>query len=134
MAKNEVYRVGQYVPAPVPDLLPGGVANGFNDTRTGSGFAGRLGALNFVTVSRKGDVDNNYDINASVDLGGAHILPVTVVGAPATWGQAVYLITATGLLSTASAGATFYGNILDDTPVPVAAQTPCIVKIGQTSV
>ena len=134
MAKNEVYRLGQYVPCPVPDLLPGGVAGGFGDTRTGSGFAARVGALNLITVSRKGEVDNNYAPNASVDLGGAHLLPVTVTGQPATWGQPVYLITATGLLSTASAGAVFYGNIIDDSPVPVGAQVDAVVRIGQTSV
>lgn len=133
MARNEVYRVGQYVPAPLPDTAPGsGVPLGFGVANSKTGVPLRIGALNLVTVTRKGE--DNYAQNGSVDLAAAHLLPVTVVGSPATFGQAVYLVTASGLLSTASAGATYFGNILDESPVAVGAQVPCIVRIGQTSV
>lgn len=129
MAKNEVYRVGEYVPAPVPDTAAG--SSGANLLTT-DGVPIRLKSLNMVTVTPKGK-DGNYDQNASVDLAAAHLLPVTIASGPATFGDPVYLITATGLLSNQSASATFFGWILEETPVPNGTQTPCVVKIGQTA-
>lgn len=127
MAKNEVYRVGQYVPVPVPDTAPGSGVS----LLTTSGVALRVGGLNLVTVTQKGE--DNYPQNASGDLGGAHLFPVTVAGGPATFGTPVYLITATGLLSTVATGATFFGYILDDTPIANGTQVPAVVKIVQSA-
>lgn len=128
MADNEVYRVGQYVPVPVPDTAPG---SGLS-LLTNSGVPLRVGTLNLVTVTRKGE--DNYAQNASGDLGGAHFLPVTITGGPASFGTAVFLVTASGLLSTASASATFFGWIIEETPVANGTQVGVVVKIGQTAV
>lgn len=128
MSKTEVYRVGQYVPAPVPDAAAGsGVSTLLN-----SGLPLRLGSLNMVTVTRKGE--DNYAQDASVDLGGAHLLPVTITGGLGVFGAPVYLVTATGLLSTVSASATFFGWLLDTSTVANGTQVPCVVKVGQTGV
>lgn len=126
MSKTEVYRVGQYVPVPIADAAPGSAV----DTRLFSGLPMQLGLANFVTVTPKGK-DGNYAGNASADLGGVHLLPVTVASGPKTFGDPVYLITATGLLSTASASAVLFGYIAEPEAVPNGTQIPVLVKILQ---
>jgi len=87
MATNEVYRLGQYVPAPVPDAKT-------TDKLKGENRPLRLGGLNAVQVSRK-NVDNTEYGNslgeASVDFGGAHKFPVTITNGPLKFGQDVFI-------------------------------------------
>lgn len=131
MAHNEVYRLGQYVPAPVPDKAVAGATDGGPlDLRVNSGVALRIGSLNVVTVTRKGE--DNYAQNASVDLAHVTMQPVTITGGPATFGTKVYITTATGKLSTASAGGTFFGWIIEDSPIPNGTDVLVAVKTGQS--
>lgn len=99
MAKNEVYRVGQYFPGPVP--APAG-----GDVSLGAGRPLRLGALNVVQVSeRQPEANDRYGNNigeASLDSGGAHKLPVTISGGPLTFGQAIYITDANALVTVAT--------------------------------
>lgn len=99
MANNEVYRIGQWVPGPVPDAAA-------NDPEKGAGRALRLNGLNAVQVSTKNVDNTQYGNNlgeASLDFGGAHKLPVTVTGGPVEFGDPIY-ITAANKLVTADAG------------------------------
>lgn len=134
MAKNEVYRVGEYVPAPVPSTLTGtplaqAQARGLSSTPAGTPM--RVGILNLVTVSEKSDIERQFGNKAgeaSVDLAAAHLVPVTIVGATLTWGQAIYIVTATGLLSTDATGAVLWGAALEY-GITVGAQKLVAVKI-----
>lgn len=135
MARNEVYRVGANLPVAVPDLAPGSNV----DLRITDGVPLRIGGLNAVTVSTKGGEaflngyhGDNYDGNVSVALDKAFLLPVTIVGGPLGFGTPVYLVTATGLLSTASASATPFGWIVEESPVATGTQVPVVVKISQS--
>lgn len=111
MANNEVYRLGQYVPGPVPDAAA-------NDPQKGAGRPLRIGGLNAVQVSPKNTDNTAYGNNigeASLDFGGAHKFPVTVSGAPLKFGQPVY-ITASNELVTADAGdgtTPLFGHVLE---------------------
>lgn len=117
-----MYRVGQYLPVPVPDVSTAGV-----DTRVTSGVPLQVGIANVVTVSLKGE--NQYAGNASCDLGGVHLLPVTITGGPKSFGTTVYMTTATGLLTVDATGGVKFGFLAEESPVGNAVQTPCIVKI-----
>lgn len=119
MAQNEVYRVGQYIPAPVPNGTPAGVAQ-------------RVGALNFITVTPEG-LDGNYEGQASADLGGAHNVPVTVAGAPLAFGGKVY-IQADGDLTNVATDATWWGTYIEPLPTPVGANVSCVVKVESATV
>lgn len=117
MAKNEVYRLGQYVPLPVID-------------GTDSGDAVRVGILNGVAVTPKNTVEGEFGGHlgeAPVDLGGAFILPVTIAAGPLTAGQAIY-ITGAGVLTTVATGNTLFGAALEYN-VPNGTGTPVTVKI-----
>lgn len=117
VSKNEVYRVGQYVPAPVP-------------AGTKAGTPLRIGVLNLVTVGEVATAEHTpygHEGEASVDLGAAWILPVTISGGATTFGQAVY-ITAAGALVTTATNNTLFGAILEY-GVPNGTNTPITVKI-----
>jgi hypothetical protein len=111
MAKNEVYRVGQYVPLPVPDAATG-------DTTGGTGRPLRIGGLNVVQVTPKtidedSYVGGNYPGYASCDLGGAHKFPVTVSGGALKAGQPIYITTANALVTTATDN-NLFGHSLEE--------------------
>jgi len=129
MSTNEVYRVGQYLPAQVPDTAAG--TSGLS-LLINSGVPIRIGSLNAVTASLKGE--GGYAENATLDLAAAWLLPVTIVSGPLGFGTPVYLVTATGLLSTVATAATFFGWIVEESPVATGTQTPVVVKLGQTAV
>lgn len=117
VSKNEVYRVGQYVPAPLP-------------AGTAAGTAKRLGVLNLVTVGEVATAEHEpygHEGSAPVDLGGAWILPVTISGGATSFGQAVY-ITDAGALVTTATGNNLFGAILEY-GVPNGTNTPLTVKI-----
>lgn len=117
MAKNEVYRVGQYVPLPTPDKTPAGTAV-------------RVGILNAVTVTEHNTEEQQYGGHkgeSSVDLGGAHILPVTITGGALKAGQAIYITTA-GKLVTVATDNTLFGASLEYN-VPNGTDTPVVVKV-----
>jgi len=99
MAKNEVYRIGEYVAGPVP-------APAANDKTLGTGRPLRLGALNAVQVSEQQPVENDrYGNNigeASLDFAGAHKLPVTISGGPLVFGQPIYITDANALVTVAT--------------------------------
>ena len=126
MSKTEVYRVGQYVPVAVPDTAPG--SSGVS-LLTNSGVPLQLGLANFVTVTRKGE--DNYPEEASVDLGGVHLLPVTIASGPLAFGAPVYLVTATGLLSSVSTSAVLFGYLAEARTIANGTQVPALVKILQ---
>lgn len=121
MAKNEVYRAGEYVPAPVPQ-----------GTKAGSAL--RVGTLNLVTVTERSDIEGQYGNHqgeSSVDLGGGHILPVTISGGPLTWGQPIYVTAAGKLVTATGPEATpnqLFGAALEYN-VPNGTDTPVVVKI-----
>lgn len=120
MAKNEVYRVGQYVPLPVPE-------------GTKAGTAVRVGILNAVTVSERNDTElqhGGHQGEASSDLGGAHILPVTITGGPLSAGQAIYRTPAGKLVTVAGADGVnpLFGASLEYN-VPNGTETPVVVKV-----
>lgn len=117
MAKNEVYRLGQYVPLPVAD-------------GTDSGDPVRVGILNGAAVTPKNTVEGEFGGHlgeAPVDLGGAYIFPVTITGGPLTAGQAIY-ITAAGALVTTATGNSLFGAALEYN-VPNGTNVPVTVKI-----
>lgn len=98
MASNEVYRIGQHVPAPVPAPAAG-------DKMLGANRPLRLGGLNAVQVSTKNVDNTQYGNNlgeASVDFGGAHKFPVTVSGGPLAFGQPIYITDANKLVTVAT--------------------------------
>lgn len=110
MAKNEVYRVGEWFPLPVPDAAAG-------DTTGGTGRPLRIGGLNVVQVSPKtvdedSYVGGNYPGYASVDAGGAHKLPVTVSGGALTAGQPIYITSANALVTVATSN-NLFGHSLE---------------------
>lgn len=117
MAKNEVYRAGQYVPLPVPDADP-------SDKLGGEGRPLRIGSLNAVQVSPKSTEDNdyaggNYEGYASVDLGGAHKLPVTVSGGSLKAGQPIYIKSDNTLVTTATDNQLFGASLEEGHPTGV---------------
>ena len=126
MSKTEQYRVSDYIPAPVPVSTPAGKPL-------------KLGVLRCVTVSPRSvanspsavglpatHIPGLVDGEASVDLHGAHALPVTVTGGPTTFGQQVYLTG--GILVTAVTAGDEYGALVDY-GTPNGVQVECIVKI-----
>lgn len=126
MSKTEQYRVGQYIPGPVPASTPAGKPL-------------RLGVLRVVTVTPRSvanspsavglpatHIPGLVDGEASLDLGGAHMLPVTVTGGPTTFGQQVYLTG--GVLVTAVTAGDEFGALVDY-GTPNGVQVDCIVKI-----
>lgn len=128
MAKNETYRIGQYIPAPVAD----GTAAAVND-RPAAGIPMRVGELNFVVVGPEGIESGNYDNEASVDTGGAWQLPVNVVGTPISFGQIVY-ITAANVLTNVATGNKAFGWYIDTRPQPVLNGAVVTVKISNAVV
>lgn len=113
MAKNEVYRLGQYFPLPVPD-------------GTDSGDPIRVGVLNGVAATGKG-VEGNYPGNASFDNGGAWLVPVDIVTNPLTPGSAVY-ITGANVLTNVATGNKLWGAYIEDTAAAVGTQVLAVVK------
>lgn len=112
MAKNEVYRLGQYVPLPVPVADAG-------DKLGGEGRPLRIGSLNVVQVSPRTNGDDedyvagNYPGYASTDSGGAHKLPVTVSGGALVAGQPIYITSANALVTVAT-GNQLFGVSLEE--------------------
>lgn len=123
MGTNEVYRVGQYVPAPTPAGTPAGAPL-------------LIGILKCVTVTGRTVDENdpndpfrgNHSGESSVDLGAAFILDVVIAGATLTWGQAIYIKT-DGTLTTVATSATLFGAALDYGAAVNAAAQPIVVKI-----
>lgn len=114
MAKNEVYRVSQYIPLPVPDAEAG-------DKLGGEGRPLRIGGLNVVQVSPKSTEENDYvggneEGYASCDLGGAHKLPVTVSGGALKAGQPIYITAANALVTTATDNQLFGHSVEEGHP------------------
>lgn len=124
MAVNETYRIGQYIPIPVPD----GTGQPGADGRRAAGIPMRVGQLNGVVVGPEGIESGHYDGEAPFDTSGAHQLPVNVVGGPVAPGDYVY-ITPTNLLTTAASGNKVFGWYIDTRPQPVANGVVVTVKI-----
>lgn len=102
MAKNEVYRLGQYVPLPVPE-------------GTKAGDPVRVGGLNAVAVSERNSYEGEFGGHvgeASTDLGGAHTFNVTVSGGPLKAGQPIY-IKADNSLVTVATDNNLFGHSLE---------------------
>lgn len=113
MAKNEVYRLGQYFPLPVPE-------------GTESGDPIRIGVLNGIAATGRG-VEGNYPTHASFDNGGAWLVPVDIVTNPIAPGAAIY-ITGANVLTNVATGNKLYGAFIEDTNVAVGTQVLCVVK------
>jgi len=124
MAKNEVYRIGQYVPAPVPAPAAGSTA------LADVGRPLHIGDLNVVQVSPRNSVEHEFGGHAgeaAVDLGGAHKFPVDIVTNPLSWGQRIF-ITDAGVLTTVVGTNTLFGHALEYN-VPTGNGTLVVVKI-----
>lgn len=116
MARNEHLRDAQHVSLPVP-------------AGTVSGDPVRVGILNGVAQTDRASASNwgggNAVGEASVWLGGSHVLPV--VGAIDTVGQAVYILD--GALSSAAGGDLFGAALATqagdgDVPVKIVTASP----------
>jgi predicted RecA/RadA family phage recombinase len=127
MAKNQVYKEADFLSLPVP-------------TGKLSGQPVRIGGLNGVLLTNEGSVDkgpNDYDKAASsnepgfasVALKGAFMIPVSTTTA-LTVGAPVYIITATGVLTTTdnSAANPLFGHALS--AKGTTANQPVIVRLS----
>ena len=112
MAKNETYKVGAYLPAPVPA-----------DTK--AGVPRREGIANFITQSPEGEAFNLQNQASTANIG-VWAVPLEVVTAAASFGTPVYFITATGILSTASAGGKLWGATAEPSPIPVGQRNALV--------
>lgn len=127
MAKNQVYKEADFLSLPVP-------------TGRLSGQPVRVGGLNGVLLTNEGSVDkpagayneapsSNSDGYASVALKGAFMIPVSTT-TTLTIGAPVYIITATGVLTTTdNTGANpLFGHALS--AKGSTANQPVIVRIA----
>ena len=90
MARNEVFKLNQYISIPVPDGVK-------------SGEPVRVGVINAVATTDEGGGVGNKKGYASVDLSGGHLF----VLADAEVGDPVYITSARALTKTASGNKLF---------------------------